>query len=151
MLSSVNKVVIIITIVTYLPWMTVLMTVVPYLPFMTVVTYLPLMAVVTYLFFMAVVTYLSLMAVVTYFSSTTFVTNFTLIIFIVDAYFQIVDLALLVKQDMQAHLVDPVTQTLPSISHNLNQTSAMIAVMGQNNPNLTSPAAVSFTIFCVVN
>lgn len=54
---------------------------------------------------------------------------------------QIVDLALLVKQDMQAHIVDPVTQTLPSVSHNLNQTSAIIAVIGQtnNNPNLTSP------------
>ncbi|XP_045196259.2 transcription initiation protein SPT3 homolog [Mercenaria mercenaria] len=56
---------------------------------------------------------------------------------------QIVDLALLVKQDMLADTVDPVTRTLPSISHNLNQTSAMIAVMGQSqtNPNLTSPTA----------
>lgn len=54
---------------------------------------------------------------------------------------QIVDLSLLVKQDMLADTVDPVTRTLPSISHNLNQTSAMISVMGQSqtNPNLTSP------------
>lgn len=46
---------------------------------------------------------------------------------------------------MMSELGDPAVQTLPSISHNLNQTSAMKAVMGQTQPtiNLTSPTAVS--------
>lgn len=54
---------------------------------------------------------------------------------------QIVDLALLVKQDMQADIAEPVHHTLPSVSHNLNQTSAMVAVMGtpQSGQGLTSP------------
>lgn len=54
---------------------------------------------------------------------------------------QIVDLALLVKQDMQADISDPISSILPSVSHNLSQTSAMLAVMGQpqTNPTITSP------------
>jgi len=62
-----------------------------------------------------------------------------------------VDLALLVKQDAQTGSTDSLSQTLPSISHNLNQTAAMYTVMGQTQPkpDLTSPIAVRAVYCCV--
>ncbi|XP_052242429.1 transcription initiation protein SPT3 homolog [Dreissena polymorpha] len=53
---------------------------------------------------------------------------------------QIVDLALLVKQDMLTGFRDPLSQTLPNISHNINQSNSGVGQSGMK-PDLASPLA----------
>ena len=69
---------------------------------------------------------------------------FTLHVFFV---FQIVDMSLLVKQDQSPAATNPLSHTMPSVNHNLNE-SVNLATMAGNNTSqklqgLASPTVVS--------